>query len=110
MNASALPRWRSGQVSETSAAPLAHSPPIPMPRQMRKIASSSAELANPQAAVNTEYSSTLAISARVRPQRSASTPNVSPPAAAASSVTDCSVPAVVRSMPSPTMSFGSTSA
>ena len=54
MKPSALPRSRAFQVSDTSAAPLAHSPPIPMPRKMRNTASCSAVCANPQAAVNTE--------------------------------------------------------
>ena len=36
MKPSALPRCSAGHVSDTSAAPLAHSPPMPMPSRMRK--------------------------------------------------------------------------
>ena len=50
----ALPRCSAGQVSQTSAAPLAHSPPIPRPRKMRKTASMTTPVAKPQAAVKTE--------------------------------------------------------
>ena len=51
---SALPRCSAGQVSEMSAAPLAHSPPIPKPRQTRNTASWRTDCAKPHAAVNTE--------------------------------------------------------
>ena len=50
----ALPRCRAGQVSETRAAPLAHSPPMPMPSSTRNTASIVTEVASPHAAVNTE--------------------------------------------------------
>ena len=98
MNPSARPRTRSGHVSETSAAPLAHSPPMPKPRKMRNTASCNADCANPQAAVKIEYNSTLNIRARVRPILSASTPKKMPPAAAAMSVTEPIQPAVVESI------------
>ncbi len=39
MKPSALPRCSAGQVSDTSAAPLAHSPPMPIPSRMRNTAS-----------------------------------------------------------------------
>jgi len=70
---------------------------MPMPRKMRNTASCTADCAKPHAAVKIEYSSTLNISARVRPTRSASTPNIRPPAAAASSVTEPTQPAVDES-------------
>ena len=53
---------------------------------------------------------TLAISARVRPNRSATTPKTMPPTAEASSVSDPSRPAVGLSMPRSPMSDASTSA
>ena len=67
MNASARPRVFDGQLSDTSAAPLAHSPPMPSPRSARKIANCQRVCENPHAAVNTEYIRMLPISARVRP-------------------------------------------
>ena len=54
MNPSALPRCSADHVSDTSAAPLAHSPPMPSPRNIRKTASWATVWANPQAAVKTE--------------------------------------------------------
>ena len=54
MKPSALPRCSAGQVSEISAAPLAHSPPMPIPRKTRNTASWRTDWAKPQAAVNTE--------------------------------------------------------
>ena len=51
---SALPRCSRGQLSDTSDAPLAHSPPIPIPRQMRKTASCTTLCDRPHAAVKTE--------------------------------------------------------
>ncbi len=110
MKPSALPRSFSFQVSDTSAAPLAHSPPIPKPRKMRNTANCANVCAKPHAAVKTEYTSTLSISARVRPHLSASTPKIRPPAADASSVSDCSDPAVAASMPSSLRTASSTSA
>ena len=67
MNASARPRDLAGQLSDTNAAPLAHSPPMPSPSNARKNANCQNVCDKPQAAVNTEYSSTLAIMERVRP-------------------------------------------
>ena len=54
MKPSALPRCSADQVSDTSAAPLAHVPPIPSPRNTRKTASWATVCAKPHAAVNTE--------------------------------------------------------
>src|SRR5687767_13441525 len=51
---SAFPRCSAGQVSETSAAPLAHSPPKPRPRSTRNTASCATDCARPQAAVKIE--------------------------------------------------------
>ena len=53
-NASALARWRAGNDSDTSAAPVAHSPPIPSPSSTRNTASCRAVCANPHAAVKIE--------------------------------------------------------
>src|SRR5947209_4759593 len=74
MNANARPRVAAGHDSDTSAAPLAHSPPIPNPRHTRKAASCHRLRDKPQSAVKIEYKSTLAIKARLRPYRSAKTP------------------------------------
>src|SRR5581483_9651896 len=95
MKPNALPRCSAGQVSETSAAPLAHSPPIPIPRRMRNRPSCHRFCASPQSPVKMEYKSTLPISARFRPDRSATIPKSNPPAADESSVTEPSRPASV---------------
>jgi hypothetical protein len=54
MKPNARPRCAAGQVSDTSAAPLAHSPPMPRPRSARKIANCHSVCDSPHAAVNTE--------------------------------------------------------
>ena len=92
MNANARPRVGAGHDSDTSAAPLAHSPPMPSPRQTRNVASCQRFLDKPQSAVKIEYRRTLAIKARLRPYRSANTPNTNPPTAAATSVMEPSAP------------------
>ena len=53
ISASALPRCSAGHVSDTSVAPLAHSPPIPRPSPIRKTTNCVNVVARPQAAVNT---------------------------------------------------------
>ena len=54
MNPSARPRCFAGHVSDTSAAPLAHSPPMPSPSSARNTANCHRFCDSPQAAVNTE--------------------------------------------------------
>ncbi len=51
---SALPRCSAGQVSDTSAAPHAHSPPMPIPSKARKTIKCHAVCARPQAPVKIE--------------------------------------------------------
>src|SRR3954452_25232643 len=92
MKPSARPRLEDGHDSDTSAAPLDHTPPIPKPRNVRRITNCASVLANPQRNVKTEYNATLIISARVRPKRSATRPEMTPPTAAAISITDPSRP------------------
>ena len=67
----ALLRWRAGHVSLTSTAPDAHSPPMPMPSSARQNSSCSTlcDVAAPSDA--SEKIRIVAISARVRPRRSA---------------------------------------
>ena len=108
MNPSALPRVSAGHVSDTSAAPLAHSPPMPNPSSTRKMASCHMFCASPHRPVKIEYSRTLPMSARVRPRRSAITPNTSPPAAPPRSVIDPSRPACGFVRPRSAMSAAST--
>ena len=95
----ALPRCFSGHVSLTSVAPLAHSPPMPMPSSTRNAANCHTFCAKPHANVNTEYRRMLKFSARVRPSLSARTPNNSPPIADAASVSDAIRPPVSRLRP-----------
>ncbi len=95
MTATALPRCLSGHVSDTIAAPLVHSPPIPSPSRNRNTASCHTSCANPHAAVNTEYTRMLASIAGRRPARSAINPNATPPMPDATSVIEPSSPAVV---------------
>ena len=77
----ALLRCSAGHVSLTSTAPDAHSPPMPMPSSARQ--SSSCNIVCDVAAPSeqNEKIRIVAISARVRPMRSAITPNSRPPTA-----------------------------
>src|ERR1700688_303692 len=77
-----------------SAAAAVHSPPIPRPNKNRNAANSVMECEEPHAALATEYNPMDAISARVRPIRSATQPNTSPPMAEATSVRELRKPAV----------------
>src|SRR6202795_4233032 len=77
-----------------SAAAAVHSPPIPRPNKNRNAANSVMECENPHAALATEYNPMDAISARVRPIRSATQPNTTPPMAEATSVRELRKPAV----------------
>ena len=79
-------RVRSGQVSATSAAPAAHSPPMPMPASACRIASSHQFCARPDKPVKHEKISTVMIMVRARPIRSVTTPNTMPPRPQATSL------------------------
>ena len=65
----ALPRCSSGQVSDTSAAPLVHSPPMPSPSRKRQTASCQIAVVNPHANVKSEYTRRLPTRAGRRPHR-----------------------------------------
>ena len=110
MKPSARPRLDEGHDSDTSAAPLAHTPPMPKPRKMRRTANCTRVLAKPQRNVKIEYSATLSISARVRPKRSAIRPEITPPTAAATSMIDPRMPPSALVSPRSALTAGSTSA
>ncbi len=76
----ALLRKCAGQVSPTSTAPDAHSPPIPMPSTVRQKRSCSTlcDVAAPSDA--SEKMMIVPIKARARPNRSAIQPKINPPA------------------------------
>ena len=95
----ALLRCAGGHVSLMRTAPDAHSPPMPMPRMARHISSciSVCDVAVPSDA--RENIRIVAISARVRPRRSATTPKMMPPIPDITSVTVPSRPAMASSMP-----------
>ena len=93
MSPIALPRCCAGQVSDTSSAPDAHSPPMPSPSSVRATASWVRFCARPDSPEQIENSSTVAISARLRPIRSAIAPNRMPPNDDANSVTVTMKPA-----------------
>ena len=89
MNPSALPRCCAGHDSDTSAAPLVHTPPMPSPRKMRKTTNCARRVR--EAAREREdriQQRRSASGARVRPKRSAIQPKPTPPAAAATSITE----------------------
>src|SRR5678815_2665975 len=92
-------RSSGGQVSLTSTAPEAHSPPMPKPSTMRHAMScqSVCDVAAPNE--QTEKMRMVAMRARVRPARSATMPNTIPPTADVTSVTVPSNPAVPSSKP-----------
>jgi hypothetical protein len=96
----ALLRCAGGHVSLTSTAPDAHSPPMPMPRIARHASSCATrcDVAAPREA--NEKIRIVAMSARVRPTRSATTPKTRPPTVDAASVAVASMPAVAS--PNPT--------
>ena len=91
-------RW-AGQVSLTRTAPDAHSPPIPKPSRIRQTISCHSvwDVAAPNE--QTEKMRMVAISARVRPARSATMPKTMPPTADVMSVTVPSSPAVASLKP-----------
>ena len=63
----ALARWASGHVSDTRAAPLVHSPPMPSPNRNRHTPNCQTVVDKPHANVKTEYTSRLPINAGRRP-------------------------------------------
>jgi hypothetical protein len=95
----ALVRCSGGHVSLTSTAPLAHSPPMPIPSRMRQIISchTVCDVAAPRE--QKEKIRMVPISARVRPTRSAMTPKRMPPPAEVRRVKVPSSPAVASSKP-----------
>ena len=89
----------AGQVSLTSTAPDAHSPPMPKPSRMRHTINchSVCDVAAPNEQM--EKMRIVAIRARVRPARSATMPKTIPPTADVTSVTVPSNPAMESSNP-----------
>ena len=81
-----------------SAAAAVHSPPIPRPSTKRNTANCVTECERAQAALASEYTRIDTIRERVRPMRSATTPNSSPPIADATRVSEFRKPAVRVSM------------
>ena len=69
-------RRSSGQSSETNAAPMHHSPPIPTPARKRKIASVQTPVAKALSSVNSEKLRMLKVIVRTRPKRSAMGPQI----------------------------------
>jgi hypothetical protein len=105
----AFARNSVGQLSATSVAPVFHSPPMPNPSTNRATASIAMLVARPEANEHTEYVRMLAISACLRPMRSARNPNRTPPIPEASRVSVPSVPATVLLIPRSRMSKANTS-
>lgn len=95
----ALLRCCGGQVSLTSTAPEAHSPPMPIPRSARQKSSwrTLCEVEAPSDA--SEKMRMVPIRARVRPMRSATMPKITPPVADMTSVIVPSMPAVASLKP-----------
>ena len=100
MKPSALPRCSAGQLSDTSAAPLAHSPPIPNPEQdaeRGKLRDALRQAARRgEDGVDEDAAPSGRACGRTDPR---STPKSTPPAAAATSVAEASRPAVLVDMP-----------
>src|SRR5688572_19641513 len=92
-------RCSAGQVSLTSTAPDAHSPPMPKPSRIRQAINCHkvCDVAAPNEQM--EKMRIVAIRALVRPARSATIPNTIPPTADVTSVTVPSNPAVPSSKP-----------
>jgi hypothetical protein len=95
----ALFRRCAGHVSLTRTAPDAHSPPMPMPRIERQMSSciTVCDVAAPSEA--REKMRIVPISARVRPNRSATYPKIAPPTPDITSVAVPSMPAVSSPKP-----------
>ncbi len=74
-------RRRSGTLSAISAAPMPHSPPIPRLATLRKSTSCHMLVEIAHSAVPTAYRAIVVNNARLRPTRSATQPNNTPPMA-----------------------------
>ncbi len=71
-------RRSSGQSSDTSADPMDHSPPMPIPAKNRKTAKVQMPVAKAARSVKTENERMLNIMVRTRPKRSAMGPQIMP--------------------------------
>jgi len=93
----ALVRCSAGQLSLTSAAPDAHSPPMPSPSRARQMSSCTSVCDVAAPSEQSEKIRIVNINVRARPKRSAMNPKNRPPAAETSSVMVPSRPAVASS-------------
>ena len=89
----ALARYFAGQVSVTSDAPEAYSPPMPKPTSIRKSRSWVAVCEKPQASVAIEYIIILQVMDFIRPYLSAKIPKAIPPKADANKAAEANEPA-----------------
>src|SRR3954452_18384786 len=90
------PRDLVGHASMASAAPAGHSAPIPMPKIERKAARKRKFGANPATKLQSEYHRIDIIKGVLRPMRSHSHPDATPPIRRSQSVTETTNATAVR--------------